>query len=123
MEKYVKEHPLNCQKRYTEAFKRKVCNELITSGANRSQMEKKYKLGNSRVVEWLKELGYSYRKAEISTFMPEQTIPEKQPKDASLEQLKRELEDAKLQAEAYRRMIELAEKELNISIRKKSNTE
>ena len=37
-------------------------------------------------------------------------------------QLKKELEDAKLLAEGYRRMIEIAESELNIPIRKKPNT-
>jgi DNA-binding CsgD family transcriptional regulator len=36
--------------------------------------------------------------------------------------LEKELEDAKLLAEGYRRMIEIAEKELKISIRKKLNT-
>ena len=36
--------------------------------------------------------------------------------------LNKELEDAKLLAEGYRRMIELAEQELKISIRKKPNT-
>jgi hypothetical protein len=36
--------------------------------------------------------------------------------------LKRELEDAKLQAEMYRRIIEEAEQELKIKIRKNINT-
>jgi len=36
--------------------------------------------------------------------------------------LKKELEDAKLLAEGYRRMIEIAETELKIPIRKKPNT-
>ena len=36
--------------------------------------------------------------------------------------LKKELEDAKLLAEGYRRMIEIAEQELKIPIRKKPNT-
>lgn len=39
-----------------------------------------------------------------------------------IELLKKELEDARLQAEGYRRMIEIAEQELKISIRKKPNT-
>ena len=39
-----------------------------------------------------------------------------------IEVLKKELEDAKLLAEGYRRMIEIAETELKIPIRKKPNT-
>ncbi|MNY31490.1 hypothetical protein D3C86_1656560 [compost metagenome] len=40
----------------------------------------------------------------------------------SLSQLKKELQEARLLAEAYRRMIEIAEQEFKIKIVKKSNT-
>jgi hypothetical protein len=40
----------------------------------------------------------------------------------SLSQLKRELQEARLLAEAYRKMIEIAEQEFKIKIVKKSNT-
>jgi hypothetical protein len=39
-----------------------------------------------------------------------------------IKQLERKLEDEKLRSEAYKSMIEIAEKELKISIRKKPNT-
>jgi len=39
-----------------------------------------------------------------------------------IDELQRQLEDEKLRSEAYQRMIEKAEKELNISIRKKPYT-
>ena len=41
---------------------------------------------------------------------------------AEIKRLKRELEDAKLRTEAYLRVIEIAETELKLHIRKKSNT-
>jgi hypothetical protein len=44
------------------------------------------------------------------------------PEQKQIAQLKRELEDAKLQAEGYKRMIEIAESELKITIRKKPST-
>ena len=44
------------------------------------------------------------------------------PDQQQIELLKKDLEDAKLQAEGYRRMIEIAEAELKIPIRKKPNT-
>jgi hypothetical protein len=40
----------------------------------------------------------------------------------SISDLKKELQEAKILAEAYRKMIELAEKEFRINIVKKSNT-
>jgi len=39
-----------------------------------------------------------------------------------IKELERQLEDEKLRSEAYARMIEKAEKELKISIRKKTGT-
>ena len=39
-----------------------------------------------------------------------------------IKQLEFKLEDEKLRSEAYKKMIEIAEKELKISIKKKSNT-
>jgi hypothetical protein len=39
-----------------------------------------------------------------------------------IKELERLLEDERLKSEAYNRMIELTEKELKISIRKKANT-
>lgn len=39
-----------------------------------------------------------------------------------IKQLKKELEETQLKAEAYKKIIEIAEQELKINIRKKSNT-
>ena len=68
-------------------------------------------------------MGYDYTRPRSVPLciMPEST-PSDPEKSKTVEKLKRELEDAKLLAETYRRMIELAEQELKISIRKKSNT-
>ncbi|OYZ29813.1 MAG: hypothetical protein B7Y24_14455 [Sphingobacteriales bacterium 16-39-50] len=41
---------------------------------------------------------------------------------ARIKQLERQLEDEQLRSEAYNKMIDIAERELNIPIRKKSNT-
>jgi len=49
----------------------------------------------------------------------EKEFPEEQ---KQMKLLQKELEDARLLAEGYRRMIEIAEQELKIPIRKKLNT-
>lgn len=51
---------------------------------------------------------------------PEPLQPKMDSRDAELLRLKAELEQAKLQAHAYDTMINIAEKVLNISIRKKA---
>ena len=55
--------------------------------------------------------------------MPAKRDPDIQPEDsASVKLLKKQLEDALLEKELYRKMIEVAERDLKINIRKKSVT-
>lgn len=122
MKRYDRERSEKWQNRYSEEFKRHVCNDLVTSGLTRREIERKYKLGNCRVDAWMKQLGYSFKKAEIVVNMLNDPPKDQSEDKVSVEALKRELEDARLQAEAYRRMIEKAEEEFNINIRKKSDT-
>lgn len=123
MERHKKKYPSKWQNQYTEAFKRQVCEELIAGSLGTTALERKYNLGNSRIVSWLKQFGYAYKKPQRLPLMvmskPTQTNQEQ---DALISKLKRQLEDAQLQAEMYRRIIGKAEQELKIKIRKNINT-
>jgi hypothetical protein len=123
MERYSKQYSSKWQSQYSAEFKRHVCNDFLTGMLTRRQVELKYKIGHSRLDYWLKDLGYNLTKPSIvpSCIMPKSTKSTKED-SASVKELKQELEDAKLLAEAYLRMINLAEQELKINIRKKSNT-
>jgi hypothetical protein len=77
----------------------------------------------------MRELGYvdlrmlpAHVKATVTTPMSkleEQDINELRKR---IKELERELDDEKLRSEAYARLIELAEREQGVSIRKKDNT-
>lgn len=123
MERYSKKYASKWQSQYSDEFKRYVCHEFLTGTLTRRAIEQKFKLGNSRINFWLKELGYDYTKPRLIPLcvMPK-SVQSNSDKNETVEKLKRELEDAKLLAETYRKMIEIAEQELKISIRKKSNT-
>ncbi len=123
MKRFEKTFSSKCQNRYSQEFKQMVCNDYLTSSFSRRHVELKYAIGNSRLAYWLREFGYSIKPRRQSLFlsiMPDSIKSDNSSKE--LEKLKKELEDARLLAEAYRQMIEIAEDELNISIRKKSNT-
>jgi len=122
MRRYAKKYPSKWQSQYSEEFKNHVCQDFLTGDLTRRQIEHKYKLGNSRLTCWLSELGYHY---SPSKFVPLSLMhTQKKPANTSDEvaKLTKQLEDAKLLAETYRRMIDKAECELNIRIVKKSNT-
>ena len=121
---------------YSLELKHQICKEHIENGLSLRECVDKYNLScHSLVHDWLRQLGYKAgtnrrtRSAYISieNFQP---LPDKlkkkkaplTPEQEQIELLKRELEDAKILAEGYRRMIEIAETELKIRIRKKPNT-
>ena len=81
-----------------------------------------------QLLRWMKRLGYADNAVteDIVSYGP---MPKEQKREgtteelrARIKQLERQLEDSQIKEEAYRRMIDIAEKELKISIRKKSNT-
>ncbi|MBL4753418.1 MAG: hypothetical protein JKY52_07480 [Flavobacteriales bacterium] len=123
MDRYIKRHPSKWQSRYTEEFKQHVIKDFLIGGLTRREIEHKYKIGNSRLTYWLRAFGHETPKPRLLSLeiMPESSNTN-QHQSSSEAKLKKELEDAKLLAEAYRRMIEKAEQELKINIRKKSST-
>ncbi len=121
---------------YSLELKHQICKEHIENGLSLRDCVEKYNLScHSLVHDWLRQLGYiaginrRTRSAYIGieNFQPLSNKPKKSsppltPEQQQIELLKKELEDAKLLAEGYRRMIEIAESELKIPIRKKPNT-
>ncbi|MFD2727497.1 hypothetical protein [Hyunsoonleella rubra] len=124
MKRYSRTSSSKFQNRYSEEFKRFLCNEFLTGTATRKSIEKKYNIGNNQLTVWLKKNGYDYTKPRIVPLPPMSDQPENLPDkdEASLPQLKKELTEARLLAETYRKMIEVAENEFKIRIVKKSNT-
>ena len=117
---------------YSEEFKRKVIEEYLCTGVPKMDLLRKYGIKTkSGIQRWMKKLGYTEAQkiSEIKfgclTFPP---VTKKIDQNSNnelqkrIKQLERQLEDEKLRSEAYARMIQKAEKELKISIRKKIAT-
>ena len=120
---------------YSLGLQHKICKEHIEDGAKLADLVRKYNLStHSLLHDWLRKLGYlpGYNRRSRVKYIgieTSSTLNKNPSKDKSLtaeqkqiQLLNKELEDVKLLAEGYRRMIELAEQELKISIRKKPNT-
>jgi transposase len=125
MERYSKVYKSKWQSQYSEEFKRKVCQDYLDGNDSLQIVQKRYKLGNSRITFWLKSFGLEVKKPiYISSYvMPAKKDQETPAEDsASVKLLKKQLDDALLEKELYRKMIEVAERDLKINIRKKSVT-
>lgn len=125
MERYSRVSSSKWQSIYSEEFKRFVCNEYLTGSMTKSEVESKHNIGNGRLTYWLREKGYDHIKSRIVSlpYMKSVKINSSEiDSQKSLAELERELQEAKLLAEAYRKMIEIAEKEFKINIVKKFST-
>jgi len=124
MKRYVKTYKSKWQNQYTEEFKQSVCRDFLSGNMTLRAVEHKYGLGNSRLNDWLKKYGYKIKKPYIieTRDMAKKRVPKKDSVLSRIQELEKELEMARLEAAAYRKMIEIAESELKVEIRKKSGT-
>lgn len=115
---------------FGESERRKVIEEYLLGGKSKAVIWRQY-TGQThergQLMRWMKQLGYldNTVSEEIVSLqpMPEENRQLSQEElKARIKQLERQLQDSQLKEEAYRRMIDIAEKELKISIRKKPDT-
>ena len=109
-----------------------IVKEYLSSGLSRRAIWEKHtgqEAENGQLLRWLKLLGYEdvQPKKRLILEKMKRTDPpfdegEKRELLERIKTLESRLDDATLKAEAYSSMIDLAEKEFNISIRKKSGT-
>lgn len=119
---------------YSEAFRRNVIEEYLTSNVSKMFLLRKYGIKmKSGIQRWMKLYGYEDNKQPViikfnavrSHALIRRMNTDKASKkqlEEKIRELERQLEDEKLRSEAYERMIEKAEKELKVPIRKKPNT-
>lgn len=120
---------------YSLDLRHQICKEHVINGVKLAELVRKYELScHSLIHGWLRKLGYlpgvnrrtgvSYLRIENSDDLRKKSDNNKilTEEQKQIAQLKKELEDARLLAEGYRRIIEIAEEELKLPIRKKPNT-
>lgn len=113
-----------------ESERREIIEEYLKGGKTKVEIWRQY-TGQSeehgQLVRWMRQLGY-LEKALPSRPLSLPIMPGNKPQPSieelqkKINQLERQLLDSQLKEEAYRRMIDIAEKELKVSIRKKPNT-
>jgi hypothetical protein len=126
------EHQIEVRQMFDESFKRMVIEEYLATKCSKMELLKKYNIHfKSAIQTWMKKLGYEdterHQRVKFDVSLPltlamptkSENVRELQKKIQELEQ---QLQDEKLRSEAYSRIIDKAEKELKVSIKKKHNT-
>ena len=141
MDKKIIQKP---QKYFTEAEKHKIIQELISTQCTKVEIWEKYTgelEEHGQLLRWMKHLGYNTgiktrRPNIVSNLFPMSQKKIKPDKLVNLEaesfenlqlkkriaELEKQLKDAELKAIAFSTMVDIAEKEFKIPIRKKLNT-
>lgn len=113
---------------YSDEFKFKVVQEYLNSELSQVELLKKYSIGgNSSITNWMRKFGLKEGpKRRLKPYPTMSKGKKKTPEERALEKKVKELEAAlkyeKLRSLALDTMIDIAEKNLKISIRKKPGT-
>jgi transposase len=120
---------------YSEELKKKAVFSVLSGEMRKAEAEREYGIrGGQTLDNWLERYGRGILTEHKLLLEGMGTRKKAKPRDADTEgseieelrrqvkDLERELEAAKLRAEAYSLMIDLAEKDLKVAIRKKSGT-
>ena len=129
-------------KYFSEPEKHFIIKELLSTGCTKAQIWEKYTgqlEEHGQLLRWMRQLGYD---TSVKTRRPNfdtktKVMTKKKSKKVSdmifddfeklqlkkrIDELEKKLKDAEMKAIAYSTMVDVAEKEFNIPIRKKYNT-
>jgi transposase-like protein len=113
---------------FTDEFRFQVVQEYLNTGISQKQLQKKYSIGgNTCINNWMRKFGTSEVTVEQINLQQamskeEEMTPRERKLEAKVKELERALEQERLRTLALDTMINIAEKDLKISIRKKSGT-
>ncbi len=126
-------------KRFTEEEKRFIIEEYLSSDKTKAEIWYKYTgytEEHGGLLRWMRQLGYDsgipVKGSNFTAYSKRMgTKKHKESQTESfenlqlkkrIEELEKQLKDAEMKSVAYSTMVDIAEKEFNISIRKKYNT-
>jgi transposase-like protein len=111
---------------YTDDFKLKVVQDYLKTDATVSEIQKKYGIkSGSCISDWIRKFGLNkptQREIEFENAMKEQIqkTAREQELELEIQQLKKELDKERLRTLALNTMINIAERDLKIKVRKNS---
>jgi hypothetical protein len=124
---------------FSETEKRTIIEDYLQSNLTKKEIWKKYtgeRTEHGLILYWMYKYGYILNTNKNSvTFVPQQnTMPQHHPKQElnsdfeylqlqkRISYLEKQLQESEMKSIAYQTMIDIAEREFNISIKKKYNT-
>lgn len=111
------------KKQFSDEFKFMVIQEILSGTINKEQAKRKYGIkGSSAILQWMRKFNLATENSVTDSFELMKSNEKRRAdntKEERIKLLEQALKAAELKAEGYSRMIEIAEQQLNIKIRKK----
>jgi transposase len=113
---------------FTDEFKFQVIHEYLNTEISQEELKKKHGFrGNSCIPNWMRKFGgdkVTDEQISIQKAMSKEVdkTPQERKLEAKIKELEKALEQERLRTLALNTMINIAERDLKISIRKKSGT-
>lgn len=105
---------------YTDEFKKRVVNEVLNGLISKEEARRRYGIrGNSAVLNWIRKFGSTKTGIYMPRKRQETTTKTREELEAENLRLRRELEEERVRNRALNVMIDIAERQFNIPIRKK----
>ena len=104
---------------YPESFKRDVVQEILDGHISKAEAKKKYGIrGCGCIINWIRKFEGSDPLHSTMNY----SKSDKKELIKRIKELERQLEDEQIRSFGYNKMIDIAEEQLNITIRKKPDT-
>jgi hypothetical protein len=108
---------------YSDSFKLGVVMSVANGYLTKEQARVIYHIGgNSSILEWMRKFGYCHEPVTDTPMADSRDRSDPEQLKKKIQQLERQLKNERIRSEFYQTMIDVAERELGISIRKKSDT-
>ena len=105
---------------YSESLKREVVFQVLSGEINKEQAKKKYGIkGSCTILNWIRKFEES--DSQLESLM-DYSKSDKKDLIKRIKDLERQLEDEQIRSYGYSKMIDIAEDQLKVSIRKKLDT-
>ena len=109
---------------YSNVLKHQIVQEVLSGRMCKEEARRRYGIrGKSAILKWMRKFGYVPHIESVTLKKKSKELSD-DPKELKgrIEELEKALEEANLKSEFYSTMIDIAEKEFKIPIRKKSVT-
>lgn len=106
----------------TEEFKRQVVSDYEKGEGSVNQLSKFYEISTTSIYQWIHKFSKFYEKSVVVVELKESQMDKLKQLEARIKELERAVGQKQMTIDYLEKMIELANREFNIDIKKNLNT-